>query len=94
MQQNYEIAPHLERINRMETYFDAVCSAMDSDSVFTREQLLREAAHALTEYMASGAWLEDYRLDEKGIIPPEIKRGVLSQDGLYNVMGELSDLYK
>ncbi|MBQ8610815.1 MAG: DUF4298 domain-containing protein [Oscillospiraceae bacterium] len=93
MWQKNEMILCFERINKMEMYFDTVCSAIESESVCREDPILREAVCKLTEYMVSGAWLEDYRLDEKGMIPPEIKRGVLSQDGLYNALDELSGFY-
>ena len=43
---------------------------------------------ALAAYMDSGDWLKDYEADEQGRIPKSIKRGVLSQDGLYNLLEE------
>ena len=42
----------------------------------------------LSDYMSSGLWKEDYEADERGEIPHDIKRGVLSQDGLYNLLQE------
>lgn len=44
---------------------------------------------ALAAYMDSGDWLKDYEADEQGRIPKSIKRGVLSQDGLYNLLEEV-----
>ena len=45
---------------------------------------------ALSAYMASGQWQKDYQADEQGRIPKEMKRGVLSQDGLYNLLQEVA----
>lgn len=36
----------------------------------------------------SGEWREDYEADERGELPPNMKRGVLSQDALYDLLGE------
>ena len=36
----------------------------------------------LREYEESGLWLQDYEADERGELPQDLKRGVLSQDGL------------
>ena len=47
---------------------------------------------ALREYMDSGQWKEDFEADEAGMIPPEVPRGVLSEDGLYNLL-EDSEFY-
>ena len=38
--------------------------------------------------MDSGAWLRDYEADEAGLLPPGFRRGVLSEDGLYNLLAD------
>ena len=48
----------------------------------TREGLAR----LLEEYYTSGEWRGDYEADEAGLLPPDLKRGVLSQDGVYNLL--------
>ncbi|MBQ3484341.1 MAG: bis(5'-nucleosyl)-tetraphosphatase (symmetrical) YqeK [Clostridia bacterium] len=68
-------ADRLERIAEMEAAFDRA-------SIRPTEDDLR----VLTAYMDSGDWLKDYTADEQGRIPPTMKRGVLSQDGLYNLV--------
>ena len=45
-----------------------------------------EKLAALDAYYTSGLWLEDYEADERGELPPDLKRGVLSQDGLYDLL--------
>ena len=47
---------------------------------------------ALTEYMASGQWKEDYEADEAGQLPSGLKRGVLSQDALYNLLNDADQI--
>ena len=66
-------AERLERIAAMEEAFDRH-SADDMP--------------ILAAYMDSGDWLRDYTADEQGRIPKDMKRGVLSQDGLYNLISE------
>ena len=43
----------------------------------------------LTQYLESGQWLRDYELDEKGKLPCDLKRGILSEDGLYNLIADI-----
>ena len=64
-------AERLERIAAMEEAFDR--HSTDDMPI-------------LAAYMASGDWLRDYTADEQGRIPKGMKRGVLSQDGLYNLV--------
>ena len=44
----------------------------------------------LLDYYEGGQWLLDYQADERGELPPELKRGVLSQDGVWetNIFGK------
>lgn len=42
----------------------------------------------LEEYYSSPQWLEDYDADCVGLIPKDLKRGVLSQDAVYNLLCE------
>ena len=41
---------------------------------------------ALLDYYESGQWLQDYEADERGELPRNLKRGVLSQDGLWELL--------
>ena len=34
---------------------------------------------------------KDYEADERGELPPDLKRGVLSQDALYDLLERLND---
>ena len=42
--------------------------------------------------MASGQWKEDYEADEAGQLPSGLKRGVLSQDALYNLLNDADQI--
>ena len=52
---------------------------------------VREGIAALREYEESGLWLQDYEADERGELPRDLKRGVLSQDGLDEVFKEAKE---
>ena len=72
---------HLEeairRIQRMEEIFDAVQADHDHPSL-----------GELVRYYEGGQWQKDYELDEQGLLPQDLKRGVLSQDGVYNLLDQ------
>ena len=71
----------------MEQYFDALRKAAENDPAAIHEDAaLDEMLHTLTEYYESGQWLHDYELDEKGLIPQDMKRGVLAQDAVYDLL--------
>ena len=65
----------------------------------TRLQRAREAWEAvrpeleeLTAYYEGPLWREDFEADEAGELPPELKRGVLSEDGLWNLLVRAKEL--
>ena len=70
----------LERIAAMEASFDRAQAAMNENRLDAPEFPM------LAEYLDGGAWRADYEADEQGRIPQGMKRGVLSQDGLYNLI--------
>ena len=43
---------------------------------------IRKDLATLSEYQESKLWQEDYEADERGELPKDLKRGVLSQDAL------------
>ncbi len=68
----------LDRIERVEHYerlFDEATISPDSEKLA-----------ALDAYYTSGEWRADYEADERGELPPYLKRGVLSQDALYDLL--------
>ena len=67
-----------ERILRMERLFDDVCSALLARADVRTDAGLAAKIHTLEEYLA-GEWLSDYERDERGELPPGLKRGVLAQ---------------
>ena len=76
----------IKRVEEMEASYDKVLSAMEK----LREGMsLLEDCNAdiegLEEYSSSGAWLEDFEADEAGLLPEGMKRGVLSEDGLFDL---------
>ena len=63
----------IERIRHMESLYDLALAT---------GQVPRE----LREYYENGQWLRDYEADERGELPATLKRGVLSQDGLWDLL--------
>ncbi len=45
-----------------------------------------ELVQELESYYNSTEWKQDYTADEEGLLPKDLKRGVLSEDGIYNVL--------
>lgn len=88
----YHIA--IRRIERMEEYFDLAVAALnegdDTDTKSNVRSKLSKKLRTLSAYMDSGLWQHDYELDEAGLLPHSLKRGVLSQDGLYDLLDEFT----
>ena len=49
---------------------------------------------ALEKYYGSEDWKQDFADDEVGHLPKNLKRGVLSQDGVWNLLSEASAMSK
>ena len=80
----------IDRIIKMEFYFDTIEKALKLNPDFLQKEapvgiMLQE----LTEYYENGQWMADYEADEAGLLPRDLKRGVLSQDGVYNLLFEI-----
>lgn len=92
MNESKEISA-VARIKEMDTLFEKLSEAFrDNPDYIPKSGELRSAAKKLHEYLTCGDWLNDYELDEQGLLPPGLKRGVLSEDGLYNLLCDLQEL--
>ena len=77
------LAAAIARIEEMERIFDILTAADDTASHGSIYHALRRR---LARYYSSAQWRADYALDEAGLLPASLKRGVLSQDGVYNFL--------
>ena len=84
-----EIGYAVERIEHLERIFDEVKESFISDKNFFENKKMQVRVSLLTQYLESGQWLRDFELDEKGEFPKELKRGILSEDGLYNLITDI-----
>ena len=48
----------------------------------------------LAEYYESAQWKADFEDDEAGKLPKKLKRGVLSEDGIYDLLERNSELIR
>ena len=72
-----------EQIKRI-TYYEKL---MDTAAELPKGSTERKNALAeLDKYYTGGAWKRDFAADEAGLLPAYLKRGVLSQDGLYDLL--------
>ena len=77
----------IERINRMEALLDK-----GTETVRRLEKALDDFAALqpdiveLQAYYDSDDWRADFEADEAGLLPKDLKRGVLSEDGVYDLL--------
>ncbi len=83
----------IERISLMENRYDEVTRVLAAlEEAVDEYEDFKSEIDALKEYMASGQWKEDYEADEAGQLPSGLKRGVLSQDALYNLLNDADQI--
>ena len=77
----------IERIKAMEQHLNRVSQAVMRLSAALDEYAEAQAAlHELEAYYNSDEWKRDFADDEAGLIPKDLKRGVLSEDAVWNVL--------
>lgn len=80
----------LQRIAAMEAAFDRTALAVQMlEAALDTYETVKVDIDRLTEYLESGAWREDFEADEAGLVPVDLKRGVLSEDGLYDLLADI-----
>jgi hypothetical protein len=73
----------------MEQAMNRIRKAADaSDAVPYAPETVRADIRALEAYYGSDAWMKDYEADEQGKLPDDLKRGVLSEDAVYDLITE------
>ena len=77
----------IERIRHYEGLLDAVAPVLeDLETALDRFDGVQEAVLELSAYYGSEEWHADLAEDEAGRLPKDLKRGVLSEDGIYDVL--------
>ena len=79
--------PQIERIKKYESYMDEATLLIRTDRNSDR---LKYLISELEAYYESVKWRKDFENDEAGLLPKNLKRGVLSEDGI----NDLLDKYK
>lgn len=80
------------RISEMEKIFDEVNNILKNSPDKLQTPNVLDKINKLSNYYSNGDWMYDYDLDDKKMLPHELKRGVLSQDGLYDLLCEVNSL--
>ena len=88
----------IERIKQMELRMERAAKAvMELSAALDNYESVQEDIAELESYYGSEMWKQDYADDEAGRLPADLKRGVLSEDSIWNLLSdarELSDRLK
>ena len=57
-------------------------------------QHMQDDLQKLSDYYGSKQWKKDFEADEQGLYPEDLKRGVLSEDGVYNLLEQNKEIMK
>ena len=74
------------RLNRALAAVKRLSSALD------KWEDAQEAITELDKYYTSGVWRQDFEDDEAGLLPADLKRGVLSEDGIWDLLTDCNEL--
>ena len=77
----------IERIKWMEQRFNHALAAIKDGSAVSLKAIKEDVAE-LSKYYGSELWKLDFAADEAGKLPPDLKRGVLSEDGIWNLLSD------
>ncbi len=81
------------RIQEMERRLEEATTAVGlMEKALERYEAAQEAVERLADYLDSEEWRRDFADDEKGLLPQDLKRGVLSEDGIWNLLENNRDL--
>ena len=83
----------IERIKTMEQHLDRASQAVIRLSAALDDYAeAQEAIRELSAYYGSNDWKQDYADDEQGLLPHDLKRGVLSEDAIWNLLEDSRNL--
>ena len=82
-----------DRINSMEQHLERASSAIINFSAALDKYIeAQQSIGALSDYYGSDEWKQDFADDEAGQLPADLKRGVLSEDGIWNLLADNREL--
>ena len=79
----------IERIQHFESLLDRVAPVLKNlGEALDAVEAVQEDVKELSAYYESDEWRDDFETDEAGKLPADLKRGVLSEDGIYDVLSD------
>lgn len=84
MEENQEQIRRIKRYERVMREANRILALEDVPDDLQAK--LQKLLQKLDAYYRSETWKQDFADDEAGLLPKNLKRGVLSEDGLYNLL--------
>ena len=85
----------IKRVSEMESIMDQALRIMDNAKESPETFLgFQSEIKRLEDYYSNQDWKDDFALDEEGMLPSELKRGVLSEDGIYDLLERNGELIR
>jgi hypothetical protein len=81
------------RICEMERCMDQAAAAVKQmQSALDAFRQAQDSIALLSAYLGSDEWRQDLKADENGLLPSDLKRGVLSEDGIWNLLDDYREM--
>ena len=84
---------HIYRNGQKVLVFNNALAAIKDESAASSKAIKEDVAE-LSKYYGSELWKLDFAADEAGNLPPDLKRGVLSEDGIWNLLSDYRNIQK
>ena len=85
----------IDRIKKMEAILDEANASLDElEAAALHYATLQKKIKKLEAYYTDGKWRGDFEADEAGKLPKDLKRGVLSEDAVYDLLERNKEVYK
>lgn len=89
----YKKTQQVMRIEQMESYLDDAKEAVKNVSAALEDFMAAQnKVIALENYYEGGCWRKDFEDDEAGLLPDYLKRGVLTEDAIYDLLNDNDEL--
>lgn len=76
-----------QHIYQMESLLNKATKRLDAlEKIISDYEKFQSEIQKLEEYYTSQQWKDDFAMDEAGEFPEKLRRGVLSEDGIYNFL--------
>ena len=84
----------IRRVREMERRMHQLSAAAEGlQTALAAYEAALPARRALEDYYESPLWQEDFAADEAGLLPADLCRGVLTEDALFDLLGDTDLLH-